>query len=201
VLGRRRDAPDFAQARPLEAAHARLGVALAQVHVLPRPLDDAPPPRVARDIHHRREGPHDSIGRRLGGGDARRTLGGLGAPGARLAERHGKDRPVAVDDVEREEQRDASRRLLDRDPLQRSRRVRADDVQEGADLAAPELRQPGRRAARPRRLADPRELVELPELLEQRHPAEHRVHEVLLGRIANDARGRRRRRRSAPRAA
>ncbi len=56
----------------------------------------------------------------------------------RLGEREGKDRAVAVDDVEGQQQRDAEAALLERDPLHLARPRSAPEIEQAADLAGPD---------------------------------------------------------------
>src|SRR5690606_38900358 len=88
--------------RTLKSAYACRRDLRTKENVLAGTLDDAPPTRVARDIHHRSKGPMDPgracLGRRYG----RSSLHHRQVPTRGLAERHWKDRPVAVDHIKTE---------------------------------------------------------------------------------------------------
>src|SRR5207253_10659584 len=57
------------EVRTLEAADLRPGDGCSEEGVLARTLDDAAPTRITRDIDHRCEGPCDTRGTGLAGGD------------------------------------------------------------------------------------------------------------------------------------
>jgi hypothetical protein len=82
-----------------------------------------------------------------------------------------------VDDVVREDERNAQPRLFDRDALQPAGDPGAVDREEGADLAAPYLRLALGSDRGSRRTPVARVLRELPHLLRHRHPRDQRIDE------------------------
>ena len=88
-----------------------------------------------------------------------------------------------MNDVEPKNQRDVKARLLDRDALQGLGRIRADDVQEGADRAVTELihARGTLTATGPCRVPGAGDLIELAELFGERHPREDGIDESRLG--------------------
>src|SRR6185312_181018 len=96
----------------LEAAHLRCRDCSPEYRVFARPLDDAPPARIARDVDHRREGPVDAESASLARGGGLGGLDGLRRPARGERDRYGEDRSHAVDHVEAEDQRDSEAALL-----------------------------------------------------------------------------------------
>jgi hypothetical protein len=120
-----------------------------------------------------------ALRRRLGGGDARRAGDRGRVEGRRLGERHREDGAPAVDDVEREEERDLEPRLLDRDALQAPRVGHAVERQERPDAPGAHPLLAARRhggAGLARRAGEHGELAEL---LLGRHEREQRVGHAL----------------------
>ena len=101
--------------------------------VLARALDDASPARVARDVEHRRKGQGDAVLRRLLGRDARRFLPKVRGEQAGFRERNGKNRAVAMNDVEAHEQGNAEAGFFHREALDGARLVRAPEIEQIAD--------------------------------------------------------------------
>jgi len=182
VLCRRRDRVVCTEAASLEAAHARRGERRSEIRIFARALDDTPPPRVPRDVDHRRKGPGNAMSRGFDRGDVRRSLDRRRIPAAGFGERHRKDGAEAVNDVEREEQWDVQPRFLYGDALQGAGRVSPGDVEKGADLATTDLLPTHAAPSGPRRITGTRQLIELAELLGEGHAREERVDETLLAR-------------------
>ena len=183
MLHRRGNGVARAEPAPLKSAYARGGEGGAEVRIFAGPFDDASPPRIAGDVDHWREGP---VYAHRGGFCRRypcRALSSLRIPARRLGERHGEDRAHAVNDVEPKNQRDVKARLLDRDALQGLGRIRADDVQEGADRAVTELihARGTLTATGPCRVPGAGDLIELAELFDERHPREDGIDKSRLG--------------------
>ncbi len=118
VLGSRADRIRPADVRSLEAAHLRARDLRRQPWIFSRRLDDAPPARIARDVKHRRKCHRDAGGAGLVSRHSRGALPQIRIERRRLSKRHRKDRPVAVQDVEAEDQRNAQPRFFERDALQ-----------------------------------------------------------------------------------
>ena len=88
-----------------------------QVRILPERFRDATPARIARDIHHRREGPVDPVRGGLARGHAGSLPDEIGIPACGLADWDRSDGLVPVDHVLPEDERDAGARLLRCDAL------------------------------------------------------------------------------------
>ena len=136
VLGPGDDAVGSAEPLALEAAHLGDRHRRAEVRVLAGALDDAAPPRVAGDVDHRREGPVDADRPRLPRGDRLAAGDGVGVPRRRHRDRHRQDRPEPVDDVEREQRRDAVPVAVDDEPLEAVDLGGVGDEQQRPELAA-----------------------------------------------------------------
>lgn len=128
------------QVVPLKAAGPRPGKEAVEEHILARSFDHASPPLVPPDIDHRRIGLVNARGAALGRRGPCRAFGKRGIPARRLGQRRGKDRLQPVDDVGREEQRDAEPALLQRQPLGKARALGADAVEERPKAPGPDLR-------------------------------------------------------------
>jgi len=102
----------------LEALHAGGGKSTAQVGIFPGAFSNAPPARVARDIHHRRKGPVNPGGSGLARGDFRRAARYVRLPGAGFRQRNGENGAVTMDHVQPKEEGDAQARLFHSDLLQ-----------------------------------------------------------------------------------
>ena len=101
--------------------------------ILARALDNAAPARVARHVEHRRKGEGDAVlGRFLGGG-ARGFLPKIGSKEARFGQRNRKNRAMAVDDVEAQQERDAEAGFFDRKALDGMRLVGAPVIEQASD--------------------------------------------------------------------
>ena len=140
--------------------------------VLAGALDDASPARIARHVEHRREGQGDAILRRLLGGDARRFLPKVGSEQAGFRQGDGKNRAVAMDDVEAHEQGDAEAGFLHRETLDRARLVGAPEVEQVADPPGPNPLLQVAKLAGAGDHAGRRDHVELPDLFLERHRRE-----------------------------
>ena len=173
VLGAGQEPRRVGVVRPLEPPDARPGHRRGEVRVFPRGFGDPAPPRVSRHGQHRREGPPDPRGARLGRPDGRGPLHRRRVPTAGQPQRDREDRPIAVDHVEAVEERDLQPGLLDGDPLEAVRAAGPPDVHERADQApAGEVEM---LLARPARVREPVNLLELADLLLDRHPRQHGV--------------------------
>ena len=117
----------------LVAAH--LGLAVKAVHqdILARAFTDAPPARILRDVHHRCKGPLDSVCRRFPGGHPRRAFPQRRFEGAALRQRNRCDRPVSVNDITADQQRNSQPRLLHGDLLNMMYPLRTGDAVKGTD--------------------------------------------------------------------
>ena len=150
----------------LEATHASGGHRRTEERILSGPFGNAPPPGVSRDVHHRRERPVHSGGTRFGSGDRRGSFSGCRIPAGGFTKGDREYRPVAVDDVEGEDQRDLEPRPFHRGALQGVDLRRAAHVQRRAEESLPrQLQVLVAKAA----VGMPVELLELPELLFERH--------------------------------
>ena len=136
VLGPGDDAVGSAEPLALEAPHLGDRHRRAEVRVLAGALDDAAPARVAGDVDHRREGPVDADRPRLPRGDRLAAGDGVRVPRGRHRDRHRQDRPEPVDDVEREQRRDAVPVAVDDEPLEAVDLGGVGDEQQGPELAA-----------------------------------------------------------------
>ena len=118
VLGPGDDAVGSAEPLALEATHLRDRHGRTQERVLAGALDDPAPSWVAGDVDHRREGPVDADRARLPRGDRLAAGDRVRVPRRRQRDRHRQDRPQPVDDVEREQRRDAVPVAVDDAPLE-----------------------------------------------------------------------------------
>ena len=125
-------------ARALESAHVRRGHGRAEHRIFAGAFGDASPARVARDVHHGREGPADPFRARFRRAGARGELGHLRVPRRGDGQRNGKDGAIAVDDVVAEQQRDL--RMCQGLALQRVRLLRAAGVEQRSDASVLERR-------------------------------------------------------------
>ena len=160
----------------LETAHLRGGHGGAQVGVLPRAFGDASPARVARDVHHRGEGPVHAGRGCLARRDVRHALGRRGVPAGGHRERDRKGGAVAVNHVIAEEQRDVQPRLRDGDALRVAGGGGAGDVQEPSHLSFADhlhLRRAGPGVDRRQ--------IQLAHLLLERHPGKQGVDQTIDG--------------------
>ncbi len=151
-----------------------------QVDVLAEALDRASPAWVARDVDHRRERPGDAGRASLGRRQASESLddGRVERRGHRQG--HRSDRPMTVDHVESDQNRDAEPGLLDGDPLQLVRRRGGPRPEHRPDAVSHE----GRGIL----LSWPEDDLQLPELLSPRHRSQQRAysctrHHVLVARL------------------
>ena len=153
----------------LRRLDARSGEDRAEVGILARALGDAAPARIVRDIDHRAVDLLDADRRRLAGGDG--VVGGRDrrVEAARGPERHREDRPVAVDRVVCEQDRDVQARLLHGDVLQR---VDLGGIGQAEDAADALLRHVGKDVPLCIRDLAVGEQLELLQLVGQRHLAE-----------------------------
>ncbi len=173
VLGARRDRVEIAQGRTLEAPDPGHGDLRTQERILPGALHDPPPARIAADVEHGGEGPVQTGGRRLDSGHPSRGLDGLQVPARGLGQGHREHRPVAVDHVVPEEQRDPQPGVLHRQLLGGASGLGPDDIQHRAHQAGPDVLEALLCAAFFRRrtgdVVEARVLVHLADLLVQRH--------------------------------
>ena len=155
----------------LKSMHAGGGIKRAQPRVFAKAFGDAPPARVARQVHHRRKRPVNAHRRRLAGGNGLRPLEQFRLPRARLRQRNREGGAETVNRVVSENQRDAEPALFDGDVLQSVSLRRCFD-----QFAAAEKRTGGT-AAKPvgeirRGIGVAVQLLELPDFFRQRHPLE-----------------------------
>jgi hypothetical protein len=136
-----------------------------------------------RDVDHRAVDLLDADRRALARADRRVGADDVRVEAAGRPERDRKDRPVAVDRVEREEDRDLQPRLLDRDVLEVVDLFRVGQAEHAAD------------AVLGVRVGDlpVREQLDLLQLLVERHLPEQPVDAPLDPAVAAVARGRQRR--------
>ncbi len=167
---------------PLKSPHAGARHDRAQIRVFARAFDNAAPAGIAGDVHHRREGPGDAGRPRFDGRDAGGPLDGYRVPTARFRKRHGKDRPIAVQDIEAEKKRDLQPRFFDGDPLQFVHAARSAHVEKRANKPPPhEVEMVGAIRA----IHVTVEHLKLPELLLKPHLPEQGVNlalDVIAGR-------------------
>ncbi len=124
VLRAGQHAVGLADVLALESAHLRPSDCGAQIRIFARALDEAAPTRVARDVHHGREGPVNAGCACLARGHALRALHQCGIPGCGHGHRDREDGFETVDHIEPEDRRDVQARLLDCDLLQAVDRFR-----------------------------------------------------------------------------
>ncbi len=101
--------------------------------IFARAFHRSAPARIARDVEHRCERHREAVGRRLAGGFACRALPDLRIERRSFGKRHRKDRAVAVDHVEADQERNAKPRFLDGDALHVVNGPRTDEVEQVAD--------------------------------------------------------------------
>src|SRR5512145_985909 len=118
VFGTSGDAARSPEPLSLEAAHHRGTEGTREVRVLATALRDPAPARIPTDVDHRSEGPVVAVRRGLGGSHRRPLLDQLRVERRCESQRDRQHRPVAVDDVPTEDQRDPEARTLPRDLLQ-----------------------------------------------------------------------------------
>ena len=119
----------------LVAVDHRLGDAGVQVRVLAAALADTSPARVASEVHHRAEGPRNTVYRSLHGRDVCGLLDRSHIPGAGQSERNREGGLIAMDNVHAEDQRNPEPRLLHRYLLVAADFGGALDVEQAAYLA------------------------------------------------------------------
>ncbi len=132
MLGRRGHALGVREIRALKTARFCNCELRADPSVFAGTLDDTSPTRVARHVEHRREGQADAIPCGLLGSAARGFFPQDRVEQTGLRQRHWKNRPVAVDDIEAEQQRDSEPRFLDREALHGVYRFASPEVQKAA---------------------------------------------------------------------
>ena len=169
VLRARDQLVPSAVVRSLGPLHAGRAEHRVQVRVLAAALGDPAPPRLMRDVDHRRVGLLQADGRRLA-----RAVGGVGERHVRVearggAQRNREGRAEAVDGVEGEQERDPEAGVLDRDPLELADPLRVRDAEDRAEPVAHLV------------LGDQevRKQLGLLELLLQRHLRDQRVDAIL----------------------
>ena len=102
----------------LEASDLGGGHGSTQERVFAGAFDDATPAGITGDVEHRTEGPVQTCGAGLFGGNGLRPFGNRGVPRGGHRQRHGEDGAVAVDDIEGKEQRDLRRAVFNGDFLE-----------------------------------------------------------------------------------
>ena len=157
-----------------------LGESRAQQRVFARAFGAAAPARVARDVEHRRPGERNAGGRRFARGNTRATAHEVHVEGTGERQRQRKDGAVAVDHVEGEDERNALRRLLDRDLLPTRQLLDAGARRQEADFGAADAAFDvgGGAAGAGGVAAAGREQVQLPHLFGEAHAAEQGVDEI-----------------------
>ena len=138
MLGHRRQGDGCRKVLALKAPHLGLRHAHADESVLARTLRASSPARIPCDVEHGRERHGQPIGRRFLGGLARGEGPQIWLERRRLTERNGKDRAVAVHDVECEQQRNTEPRLLDGQTLHLADVIGTREIQQIADCARPD---------------------------------------------------------------
>src|SRR6267378_3293883 len=83
----------------LKSTHAGGGVQRAKPWVFAKPLGDAAPARIARQIHHWRERPVNARRRRLARGNGLRPLEQFGFPRTRLRKWNRENGAKTVNDI------------------------------------------------------------------------------------------------------
>ncbi|GJD86499.1 hypothetical protein HPGCJGGD_4406 [Methylobacterium haplocladii] len=160
---------DAAVAKPLDLGRGELA---GEPGILAEPLDDAAPAQVARHVGHRRERPVDARGQGLAGSRSGCTPHEIGIEARRHADRQREHRAVAVNDVQRDQQRDAE----PRGPgvaVDVGGEVLVGEVDDGANLAATDTLRVESGLER--------DEVELSRLLLERHLGEQRLDAVVDG--------------------
>ena len=178
MLGARDDGGRVVQTLPLIAPDIGARQCRTEVRVLPGALGDPPPPRVARDVHHRRKGPSDALARCLPGRIARRLRHQVLVPARGQAQGNRKERAEAVNHIEPKQDRHAQPRPLDRLLLIGIRLAGGDGVEDAAHPTLPDkfvavLDDPLRAGERARR-----KLVQLADLFLKAHLPEQGVDPV-----------------------
>jgi hypothetical protein len=160
---------------PLEAPRLGFRHPASDPCVLAGALDDPPPARIARHVEHRREGQGDAIVGRLFRRRLRRLLPKVGSEQAGFREGDGKNRVVAVNDVEAQEQGNAEAGFLDREALDGARFVGAPEIEQAPDPPRPYPFMQVTKLARAGDRARRGDHVELPDLFLDRHRREQRI--------------------------
>src|SRR5271168_4350533 len=117
----------------LEAARLRRGDLRRHPGVFAWALDDASPARVARYVEHRRKRQGDAVLRSLRGCGARRLLPEFRGEQAGLGQRNRKNRAVAMDDVQAQQQRNAEARFFYGETLDGTHLFRAPKIEQASD--------------------------------------------------------------------
>ncbi len=138
MLGAGRERIRRRQIGALEPLNLGPGDAHSEQGIFARPLGGAPPAWIAGDIQHRREAHGQAVGRGFPRRLARRQRPGLRVEQAGLGQGNRKQGAVSMDDVEPDQQRNAETGFLHRQALHLAHRSRPDQVQQIADLAAPD---------------------------------------------------------------
>ncbi len=143
--------------------------------VFARALDNASPAWIARHVEHRRKGQGDAILRRLFGGGARGFLPKVRGELAGFRQGNGKNRVVAVNNIEAHKQGDAKAGFFHGEALDRARLVCAPEIEQVPDppgsnplLQIAKLAGPGDHARRS-------DHVELPDFFLDHHGREQRI--------------------------
>ena len=161
--------------RSLEAAGLGRRHLASNPSVFAGALDDAAPARVARHVKHRREGQRNAILRSFFGGDARRFLPKIGVEQASFRQGDGKNRVMAMDDVETHKQGNAETRFLDREALDVARFVRPPKIEQVSDPSSSNSLLQIAKLAGTSNHAGRRDHIELPDLFLERHRGEQRI--------------------------
>src|SRR5215471_928803 len=103
--------------RSLESEDLRTGDGCSEVGIFTGAFDHASPTGIAGDIEHGREGPGDAGGAGFARRYGLRGFNELGIPGRGHGDRSWKDRVIAVDDVEPEENGNMEALFIDRNVL------------------------------------------------------------------------------------
>ena len=119
----------------LESANLRARHGRAEVGVFAGAFNDASPAGVAGDVDHGRESPADAGSAGVLRGEVLGLFFDARVPGRRHGERHGKHGAVAVDDVERKQDRDVQAGLLDCDVLEAVDLLHIGQPEDRADAA------------------------------------------------------------------
>ena len=173
MLGAGGDSRWSAERLPLKPLDLGPGHRRPQEWVFAGPFDHPAPPGIASHIDHRGEGPADSRRPCLARADGRGfTLDGR-VPATRHRQRDRQDRPIPVDHVEAENDRNLEPGFRDGDPLDRVDPFRAVEIEDGSHLP-PTNHIENRVPARPQRKIRAH-LLKLSDLFLDRHAAEERI--------------------------
>ncbi len=111
----------------------------SQEGVFTRSFGNTPPAGITRNVDHRRESPENSVGGSFLSCHTGALFHQSHIPGGRNSQRYGKGRPVAVDHIHADDQRNLHAALLHGNALHLSDFFERPDVEESADFPFPDL--------------------------------------------------------------